>query len=104
MTVPLTDEELGELREWAKFLDEPWVERGFVKRLLDEHESLCDAHAKLAVDHLVESEAAARRLELLREMQWCWEPHGGGACPICNRFDDDGHAPDCRLAKELDDA
>jgi len=63
-----------------------------------------------------ESQATAdRRLELLREREWVYIPGmalsqgynvpvvDAGMCLFCQNFRFQGHADDCRLAKELSD-
>jgi hypothetical protein len=96
MTVPLTDEKLGELREAAN--DHP-LEDDFL-RLLDEHKALRKERDDLARRSRergrmfdIVSETAARRLELLEE---CRRPDR--VCPVCLCVDCDD---ECRLMKEL---
>ena len=45
---------------------------------------------------------SARRLELLRELEWSAGSNAGNPkCAVCNMWSNLDHAPDCKLAKEL---
>jgi hypothetical protein len=102
MTVPLTDEELGEMRRVSLLTAETfkWT------RLLDEHAALkqeiihSPSYSELAGRCEIAEATAARRLELLRALEWPNDDQGGW-CHICDRPEERGHAPDCKLAKEL---
>ena len=46
--------------------------------------------------------AVLERGEVLRAVEWCANDRGWPCCPVCGgRYQVDGHAPDCALAKAL---
>lgn len=42
-----------------------------------------------------------RKTELLRKYQWSSGDGFGGYCPACDWRYTEGHAPDCKLAREI---
>ena len=68
------------------------------------------AHARSPDDQIVhleemlqgEAKKAARRMELLKRLEWHVSDHPANAyCLICGRYKREGHASYCDLAKEL---
>ena len=56
----------------------------------------------LSIRHGQLQTVAARRLEMLRELEWIQAQPGGTAqCPLCRHSPHEGHVLDCRLASEL---
>ena len=58
---------------------------------------------ELEQDLVITQSLADKRLELLRRVEWIYKT-GHKFCPICFSYKRNGHAKDCELEKELDDA